>query len=926
MSEETVSMKFEGEGDLPRFVEELNRRLTELEGQASKAAVGAAKMDGGVKKLTAAVSVGAVALKAYQFAMAGVADAMNNVMAAAKLEGVIRATGAAAGLTAQQLNAMSMELSSNSIHAFTAVQEAQSLLLTFREISGDVFPQAMNVISDMSMVFGSLESAAMQVGKALNDPAEGLAALSRVGVRFTDEQKKVIESMVAAGDAAGAQAVILGELEKKFGGVSKAIADTPAGKLKQLKNEYSDIRAELGEQLIPALVLLQKSLNVTSKLLVDSGAMYGAAVGGATLLAFKVVAFTKANTAATAAIIAKTKAMMANPLFLASFGAAAAVTAVASAVIWFGKSVEETEKPINTFTTKAQEAIDKFTALKKAISEDAEEQRRAALTPEQRALEDAKTANDKRVEELAVTHDQLLTNERNLVANLAPLYARRTQMEMELQGLMRQTSMRGVGNEGSYRLKELSANFNALTGEIGAFEGALSNTRNSLSEMTESATTQANTYGAKVKNITKASTDAAVAEANRLAAEREKLLRQMELDLMGSEARELGILEDTYKERAKLFRGNAEGMLQVDEWFLTQRGEIRNKYFEMEEKEHEEYIAAHLAREKAIADEIIALQRQIEGTQKSIMDKVTAHEVGQFEARRAMIRVRLSEELTWFEEGSEERVRIQRMAEAEIKKINDEELTDFKRKQDEMERIAWESWRRMMAPIEAWADAAVTSLNSVMSVFSALNSNKMKEVEAVSRKEIDAINASRMSNRAKAVEVERIEKEAAKARHSIAMSQWKQDLAMGAVNTAVAVTKTMTTVPWPVNIPLAIGQGVAGAAQIAVINANKPKMQFGGFVPGQSFSGDQVDVRLNSGEAVLNPAQQRQFMLLANGGGSGARSVSIGDTAIIINGNADASTVAAIEQMEDEKRRAIVEALYEAERRGEIDHSRLELA
>ena len=43
----------------------------------------------------------------------------------------------------------------------------------------------------------------------------------------------------------------------------------------------------------------------------------------------------------------------------------------------------------------------------------------------------------------------------------------------------------------------------------------------------------------------------------------------------------------------------------------------------------------------------------------------------------------------------------------------------------------------------------------------------------------------------------------------------------------------------------------------------------GGFVPGTSYSGDKVNVHANSAEAILTPAQQRNFMELANGVGGG---------------------------------------------------------
>jgi hypothetical protein len=69
----------------------------------------------------------------------------------------------------------------------------------------------------------------------------------------------------------------------------------------------------------------------------------------------------------------------------------------------------------------------------------------------------------------------------------------------------------------------------------------------------------------------------------------------------------------------------------------------------------------------------------------------------------------------------------------------------------------------------------------------------------------------------------------------------------------------------PILAPLV---AVAGAAQIAGIAAQQPKFEQGGIVPGNSFSGDQVQARVNSGEMILNRSQQTELFRLANGGGS----------------------------------------------------------
>ncbi|MES2155937.1 MAG: hypothetical protein V4510_12455, partial [bacterium] len=69
----------------------------------------------------------------------------------------------------------------------------------------------------------------IKVGKALNDPTKGLTALSRVGILFTDQQKKQIKALQKSGDLLGAQKIILKELGTEFGGSFAAKGKTATG-------------------------------------------------------------------------------------------------------------------------------------------------------------------------------------------------------------------------------------------------------------------------------------------------------------------------------------------------------------------------------------------------------------------------------------------------------------------------------------------------------------------------------------------------------------------------------------------------------------------------------------------------------------------------------------------------------------------------
>lgn len=189
------------------------------------------------------------------FAASAVQSASESENAIAQLDAVIKSTGASAGVTSEQAQWLATNLQGMTRYSDEAVLSGESMLLTFTNIHSDVFPQTTRAILDMSTAMGQdLQSSAIQVGKALNDPINGITALTRVGVTFTDAQKAQIEAMVKAGDVAGAQKIILAELSKEFGGSAFAAGTTFAGQLDILTNKFDDVKEAIGVALIPALM------------------------------------------------------------------------------------------------------------------------------------------------------------------------------------------------------------------------------------------------------------------------------------------------------------------------------------------------------------------------------------------------------------------------------------------------------------------------------------------------------------------------------------------------------------------------------------------------------------------------------------------------------------------------------------------------
>lgn len=207
----------------------------------------------------AAMKVGAVALGAGIAAAAvmGTKELMAEEKAAAAIANTLRSTGNAAGTTTKHLTDMAAALQAQTGLQDDAVMSASNLLLTFTKISNSnpdkMFDKAVQATADLSVQFGkSLPSAAVMVGKALNDPIKGVTALSRAGIQFTKEQRDQIKAMVESGRVLDAQRLIMGELETQVSGAAKTFGQTRAGQVEKLKRSFEEMTETVAASLLPA--------------------------------------------------------------------------------------------------------------------------------------------------------------------------------------------------------------------------------------------------------------------------------------------------------------------------------------------------------------------------------------------------------------------------------------------------------------------------------------------------------------------------------------------------------------------------------------------------------------------------------------------------------------------------------------------------
>jgi len=182
---------------------------------------------------------------------------------------VIKSTGGAAHVTAKQVAELSDALSVKAGVDDEVIQAGENMLLTFKNIrneagaQNDIFNQASTAALDLAAGYAAasgseinLKSATVQLGKALNDPIAGLSALTRVGVQFSEEQKKQIEQFVKHNNLLGAQKVILGEVTSQFQGSAEAQA-TASGKTQVA---FENLAEAVGKVLAPVFKLLLDQL------------------------------------------------------------------------------------------------------------------------------------------------------------------------------------------------------------------------------------------------------------------------------------------------------------------------------------------------------------------------------------------------------------------------------------------------------------------------------------------------------------------------------------------------------------------------------------------------------------------------------------------------------------------------------------------
>ena len=214
-------------------------------------------LDKSVQSLSASLKGGATVAATFVgvFASKALKDGLNELSniqrQMGRISGVIQATGGAAGITAGEIREMADAIALTTLENENNVREAAAQLLTFRNITGDVFRRTIDLSADLAELgFGSIQRSSVQLAKALEDPVRGLGRLRLVGVSFTKTQEDIIKGFAENNQLVEAQTEILDVLASQVENVAEAANVGLAGALDTAGQRYRQFTSVLAETTV----------------------------------------------------------------------------------------------------------------------------------------------------------------------------------------------------------------------------------------------------------------------------------------------------------------------------------------------------------------------------------------------------------------------------------------------------------------------------------------------------------------------------------------------------------------------------------------------------------------------------------------------------------------------------------------------------
>ena len=314
--------------------------------------------------------------------------------------------------------------------------------------------------------------------------------------------------------------------------------------------------------------------------------------------------------------------------------------------------------------------------------------------------------------------------------------------------------------------------------------------------------------------------------------------------------------------------------------------------YETLKKKLEEYSDAEVIAAQAGSDTIMSRQQLIEGLNEaekiSVKDKV--NEIAPLEISVYEQRAQHMQEI----------LDLKKQLDQEELLSEQEKIDAMKQLDDEYLKSRTEQFASRVSEIKSYTDQAISIAQQAAQIM-------LKAVQDETKAELAELEIKYRKGEISEKEYEEAvldaKRKGAQEEYKIKMFEWAASLAQATANIAEGVAKAIAQGGLAGILTGAL-VSAAGAVQIASIIASKPQpptFSTGGFLVGNSTRGDKIPFQGNAGEAILNPAEMRNFMDYANG------TASTDGLTIIVN-NSAANIVNAQPQISREKIEIMIDA------------------
>ena len=240
--------------------DEFSGKLDSIQKSLDKTSKQAEKSSESFKKLTKSVAGLVSVYGTLRFAMSTIRDHANLQEAQTRLETIVTNVTGATREQIQVLHDQARALQAVGVVDRQTIASAQAKLATF-DLSIDAIKELTPALLNYAVAeFGvgvtteQITNSANGFGKALQGNTE---LLTKNGFVITEYEKQVLE----AGNETQRLAMFNEILGRTYKDVNEEMAKTSAGAMRQMQNQLTDLRVEIGEQLTPIMVQFVKTVS-----------------------------------------------------------------------------------------------------------------------------------------------------------------------------------------------------------------------------------------------------------------------------------------------------------------------------------------------------------------------------------------------------------------------------------------------------------------------------------------------------------------------------------------------------------------------------------------------------------------------------------------------------------------------------------------